>query len=275
VDFLDPNDFVLCLSVCFIRFQINNRPFLVMDNFRAPFQGLSQTLLHRTVSGGLYFVLQDWTYDMLSSTWQASRTDTRVIALAGLLAGALNGAILNSIASVKYQGWATAPKADQFAFVTTARRMYSSGGLEPFIKGTRATVARDAVFGVVYEVLRHSPVLMDGLHSLTSSGSPASSVTLPLSASAQFGLNLFAAVCATVVSAPFNYVRNIQYASQPNAPATSVTAELRRLIHEVRADAAPWQTLQRRLRLGWGSLRVGAGMAIGAKVYEVAQNIAI
>ena len=71
-------------------------------------------------------------------------------------------------------------------------------------------------------------------------------------------------------------MRNVQYASSVRDGPTSITFELRRLVSEVRGSrgtaTGPWQTLQLRLRLGWGSLRVGAGMAVGAKVYESAQD---
>ena len=266
----NPWDRALFLSV------VHNRPFLTLDNFRSPFQGVAQTLAHRTISGGLYFVLQDAVYDSLSRTFDSSRTDARVIGLAGLLAGAANGAALNSIAAVKYHGWATAGGERQFSFWSTARHMYCSGGVTPFVKGTRATVVRDSAFGVVYEVLRHSPLLVASVASLTSawsaSASNASNSGANSATPSQFTLNMCAAVCATVVSAPFNYVRNIQYASDAAAAPTSVVAELGRLVREARADASPWQALQRRLRLGWGSVRVGAGMAVGAHVYESVQQ---
>jgi hypothetical protein len=253
----NPWDRALFLSV------VHNRPFLTADNFKTPFQGLTQTLMHRTISNGLYFVLQDATYDGLCAVLQAKRTETRVVFLAGLLAGAANGALLNSIASVKYQGWAVAGPSDRFSFASTARQMYKEGKWSPFFKGTRATVTRDAAFGVTYELLRHLPTLM----AQSNEGAPPR-----LTPSHQFLLNVSSAVCATVVSAPFNYVRNVQYASSPQASHTTISAELRTLYREVCSDAAPWRTLQRRLRLGWGSLRVGVGMAVGTKVFELAQT---
>ena len=94
----NPWDRALFLSV------VHKRVFLSVENFRTPFQGLAQTLVHRTVSNGLYFALQDAAYDLASAVSQRPRTDTRVVFSAGLLAGAVNGAILNSIAAVKYQG---------------------------------------------------------------------------------------------------------------------------------------------------------------------------
>jgi hypothetical protein len=253
----NPWDRALFLSI------VHNRAFLMTDNFKTPFQGLTQTLMHRTISNGLYFVLQDATYDGLCAMLQAHRTETRVVFLAGLLAGAANGALLNSIAAVKYQGWALAGPSDQFSFALTARQMYREGGWLPFFKGTRATVTRDAAFGVTYELLRHLPVLV------ARSTEVAPSYSTP---SHQFLLNVSAAVCATMVSAPFNYVRNVQYASSPQAPPTTIMAELRTLYCEVCNDATPWRTLQRRLRLGWGSLRVGIGMAVGTTVFELAQT---
>jgi hypothetical protein len=217
--------------------------------------------------------------------------------------------------------------------------MYDSrqGGLAPFLKGARATIARDAVFGIMcvdfhfgrmprvclivweipeysalymyacrYETLRHSQRLGAALGSLadvcthayrnalgllpsassppaaatpTSVGAAALGTTMPAPASTspQFATNVAAAVCATVASAPLNFVRNVQYASAVRDDPTSIAFELRRLVSEVRDSrgtaTGPWRTLQLRLRLGWGSLRVGAGMAVGAKVYESAQDL--
>ena len=255
----NPWDRALFLSV------MHNRPFLVVENFRGPFQGLAQTLMHRTISNGLYFVLQDATYDALCHSMRVSRTDTNVVALAGLLAGAANGACLNVIAAVKYQGWAVVGPGDKFSFLHTSRTMWRGGGVAPFLKGTRTTIVRDASFGVVYEVIRHSPWLIARLGGTELNH-------MHLTASMQFNLNLGAAICATVVSSPFNYVRNIQYASSPAAAPTTIWSELRAFAHEVRGSAAPWQAVQRRLRLGWGSLRVGVGMAVGTKVYELTQH---
>jgi hypothetical protein len=93
----NPWDRALFLSV------IESRAFLSPSNFRTPFQGLSQTLVHRTFSNGLYFVLQDVAYDIMSDALNAPRSDSRVVLLAGLGAGAANGALLNSIAAIKYQ----------------------------------------------------------------------------------------------------------------------------------------------------------------------------
>ncbi len=93
----NPWDRALFLSV------IESRAFLSPSNFRQPFQGLSQTLVHRTVSNGLYFVLQDVAYDFISDALDKPRSDSSVVLLAGLGAGAANGALLNSIAAIKYQ----------------------------------------------------------------------------------------------------------------------------------------------------------------------------
>ena len=48
----NPWDRALYLSVK------EKRPFLLRENFRNPYQGWLQSAVHRTVSGGLYFVLQ-------------------------------------------------------------------------------------------------------------------------------------------------------------------------------------------------------------------------
>ena len=104
----NPVDRALYLSV------INLKPFLHADNWAQPFQGASNALLHRTISGGLYFAAydllekpvqkwsmqrpyrQDTTYDVLVTSF-----------LTGTLAGFVNGVVLNPIAAVKYAAWGT------------------------------------------------------------------------------------------------------------------------------------------------------------------------
>jgi len=75
-------------------------------------------------------------------------------------------------------------------------------------------------------------------------------------------VNGVAGVIATISSSPFNYARNRQYsfkASSDNRYPT-VWSSLQEL-------QALWSVEKRlvytRLRIGWGSLRVGLGMAFG------------
>lgn len=76
---------------------------------------------------------------------------------------------------------------------------------------------------------------------------------------------MIAAICGTIVSSPLNYVRNIHYATHPKDTLRPSTDILRELVVEGRANGAMY--VVRQLRVGWGTLRVGCGMAVGGYVY--------
>lgn len=69
------------------------------------------------------------------------------------------------------------------------------------------------------------------------------------------------------MSAPFNYVRTIQY--------TYMTVEHRpafkqfgRLWANAKKEESPLRYVQQRLRLGWGTARVAVGMAVAQLVFS-------
>lgn len=119
-----------------------------------------------------------------------------------------------------------------------------------------------------------------------------------------FVVNLLAALIATIGSSPWNYVRSVAYQTPPDsvfcgtkAVARSLWIQLKFVMdhgstfekfnyspHEqgkgdARAKApahmrvlASWRFLNSRLNVGWGSLRVGLGMAVGQLVFGFVQQ---
>ena len=84
---------------------------------------------------------------------------------------------------------------------------------------------------------------------------------------------MFSACVATVVSSPLNYVRNIQYAVDPTIGQRPEPARviLRKLWVQGRGCVTVFRRvawLQRQLRLGWGTARVGFGMAFSEQIYN-------
>jgi hypothetical protein len=65
----------------------------------------------------------------------------------GLVAGCLNGALLNPLAAIKYHNWGS-----EFSFLGSLRSALNAGGPGVLFNGMVSTVVRDAVFGVIYEV---------------------------------------------------------------------------------------------------------------------------
>jgi hypothetical protein len=97
----NPWDRALYLSVK------EQRPFLDRRNFKRPFQGFFQSMFHRTLSGGIYFPLYDiFENPCLNYFPESSEVNTIFArALAGNLAGASSGTMLNSLTTIKYTAW--------------------------------------------------------------------------------------------------------------------------------------------------------------------------
>lgn len=116
----NPWDRALYLSVR------ENRRFLHRENFVAPFRGFWQAVVQRTISGGLYFVLQDFTKSLVLSQYKnAANNPILTHLLIGCSAGVLNGMILNQLAVVKYHAW---NDREAMSFWRAAIHLYKNGG---------------------------------------------------------------------------------------------------------------------------------------------------
>ncbi len=83
-------------------------------------------------------------------------------------------------------------------------------------------------------------------------------------------MNLIAASVATVLSAPWNYVRNVHYGTPMNEKPKSGYLIIRQLWEQAiqeKTFVSRMYHLQRQLRVGWGTARVGCGMAFSSQVY--------
>lgn len=250
-----------------------NRIFLHLENFRNPFSGLLQTLFQRACSAGLYFPLEDIFMTVLLENPTSSTLNSNILSfIAGNTAGALNGLVLNPLAAVKvcYPKWC---ETRQFIltlnyqyhtwgieecfrehFFATARKMYSQGGIRPFVAGTVATVSRDMTFGGCFALLRHSAQTPDDTKTK------------------KVVINIFAGFMATLLSSPMNYVRNIHYATPPSEchqSALTILCQLWKMSSQETSFFSRLVYLQHKLRVGWGTARVACGMALGAHIYDI------
>mmetsp|Transcript_124036 Transcript_124036/g.358710 ORF Transcript_124036/g.358710 Transcript_124036/m.358710 type:complete len:282 (-) Transcript_124036:71-916(-) len=228
---LNPWDRALYLSV------VHRTSFFDRSNWQHPFRGILQTVGQRGLSSGLYFPLEE-----ACSRWTSSAV------VGGQLAGIINGAMLNPIALVKHQNWGSKEGA---SFVETSMHLYRYAGLKVFTHGLAVTMCRDAIFGFCFSLRKTA------WHCQDERGAFAASM-------------VFAAL-GTVLSSPFNYIRNITYASILASDGTSrsmrrrVEALLLEFAADVRRQETPLrsaQFVQERLKLGWGSFRVAVGMAM-------------
>lgn len=136
----NPVDKGLYLSVLY------RRPFLLRENFQHPFEGFGQAILQRTLSAGLYYPLYDTWQPLMDRVLPSYQHTVLPSIVAGILAGASSGALLNALSVVKYHNWGSS-QYSKFNVVKQAYVMYMNGGLIFFWNGIHATVFRDAVFG--------------------------------------------------------------------------------------------------------------------------------
>eukprot|EP01084_Bolivina_argentea_P276808 472399_1 len=249
---LNPYDKALYLSV------IHQRSFLNISNFHQPFQGVTQTLFQRAVSNGLYFPFEHFAYSISSNTLQLGPTASSITA--GTFAGAMNALLLNPIAAVKYTSW---NNKQNISYINQLYVMYNKGGKQQFIKGMYATMTRDIIFGSIFAYLRHSRrkqrLFNDNISYKNNLWIDASS-----------------AFVATMLSSPFNFVRNIQYATEHNQThIPSMMCVLRNFYLDGLKENSVMNRMKYwlfRLRIGWGTARVAVGMSFTSFCYEYTQR---
>jgi hypothetical protein len=89
----NPWDRALYLSI------MHERPFLSRENFRNPMSGVLQTVMQRAISAGLYFPLEEISYEILAHNYKT--TNPAITFVAGTFAGVLNGVIMNPFSRIK------------------------------------------------------------------------------------------------------------------------------------------------------------------------------
>lgn len=282
----NPYDRALYLSVR------DGTRFLSRVNWDRPYHGFGQAVVHRTLSGGLYFPLHDTFYPWLYRTalrmlrgqaaadvgasvgaragaggvggWEEELRRRRTAALvahtaAGNAAGAVSGVLLNGFSAVKYAAWGR--EGEEARFARTAWSMWRHGGVRAFANGTSTTVARDAVFGGAYAAIKHA---------LEEEGHDG------------FLVSVVAAGAATVLSSPINYARNVKYAASFKGGKTGQSLKVTSIVRELFWEA--WNHteggflgkadfLAGRLRIGWGTARVAFGMAATSELYIAMVNV--
>lgn len=108
----NPWDRALYLSVK------NTRPFLTKANFEKPFAGVTQTVVQRAISSGLYFPLEE----IFATLMNASEEKDEKVRLwklffAGTVAGAINGIVMNPFTRIKVNNLSP-PSSDCYPNIT-------------------------------------------------------------------------------------------------------------------------------------------------------------
>ena len=259
---LNPFDRALYLSVK------ERRAFLRAENFTRPYQGFLQSVGGRALSGGLFFPLESIFQSIYNQSGGGNIRSGRYrdgnVALTNFLvgsaAGSVNAIILNPLSAIKYRMWGKEEK--ERGMIQEAKYMWQRGGASPFFHGFVPTIWRDVMFGSTYTVLRFQ--LKDSEYT---GGEQA-----------QWASNMGAAALATVISGPFNLARNVQFATGSTEARPSISEviikDLFSKASEKESMLEQLKYLQNRLRVGWGTFRVAAGMALGQQVYDTLFSMA-
>jgi len=241
--FLNPWDRGLYLSI------INNRNFLLKENFLRPYQGLTQTLVVRSVSTGLYFPFEQMTRQKLD---QVPISQNARNMAGGCLVGAMTAFVLNPLNLVKYHSWSI---SDHTRFMESWRNIYRNAGVLGFSRGCSSALLRDMIFGATFSGLRNQRKLSND-EKLT-----------------RLSVNALSCFVATTLSSPLNYSRNVQYATSSSKECPSILVILKdlrdKVYSEQKTSIKRLQSFQSHLRLGWGTARVAVGMSLIELLYSM------
>ncbi len=237
----------------------HDRPFLDRANFTTPYRGVTQAVIQRTLSSGLYFFMQK---EIKEAIYRAlphpfPNRDSVAQFSTGLLAGSFCGIITNPISAAKYYSWGS-----HSSFSQSTQIMWKQGGYKPFIIGMRATVIRDGLYGCFYEFTRSLLSDLELFNRLPFDPAPI-----------QFTCNLLAAAGATVLSSPINYARVKQFSTPLGEAEPSIVKTLVALCHESKSEAKSVlgraHFFYNRLKIGSGTARTAVGMAVGQGCFDV------
>jgi hypothetical protein len=267
---MNPYDRSLYLSIK------HNRGFLLRENFTAPYHGCGQALFQRTVFGSMYYIMQSeldqHLYPIVNSHLKKSTVFTPISEpighlAVGLTAGISYGIITNPISAIKYFTWGDESRK----FIVSTLEMWNKGGFAPFTKGTLATVNRETSYSTTYELMRY---LLHAKFVDKNKSTQNASFNL---FTAEFVCNVLAAAIGTVASSPFNYARNLQYASIPEAKAPKI----KKVLNELWKESTPHMGkglgragfFAETLKIGWGTLGSAVKMGLGQFIFDKTRQV--
>ena len=241
----------------------DKKPLFSKKYWVKPFDGLRTTFYQRMFSQGIYFTLQgelnNRLYPVLKNQYGVSDKSSKFII--GSSAGAITGFFSNGIYAVKYYTF----KKKGGAPLKNAIEMFSKGGIKPFFKGINAGISRDMTFGACYEVLNaYSDEYV--LNKIPKENKKSQESLYAL-------FRFISAAIATTMNSPFNYARNMQFASPPH----QVQPGIMELLAAIWAGSKkiPEKGLlprlsffQNRFVIGFGTARAALGMVTGQEVFN-------
>jgi hypothetical protein len=238
-------------------------PLFAPKYWKKPFSGLRTTVYQRMLSASLYFTMQGELNSQLKPAMQENQYPLFFIQLTiGVLTGITTGLFSNANHAVKYYSYKHGKGKKP---LENAIKMWQKGGISPFFKGVTASVMRDSIFGINYELINYATdtYLLNELNKKIEDEK--------LQGSAFFISRFLSATTATACSSPFNYIRSMQFNSkldkkQPHSFDILCDAwkESNKYIKEhPEKFFARMNFFQSRFMIGSGTARSGLGMASG------------
>lgn len=228
----------------------DNNKFLSKSNWTSPYHGVFNALGNRVIQYGFYYNIVDYYLGIFKDHHWFSNNHIQSIC-AGVATGITTAVLLNPVSCVKYHAWGTDHKLGY-----VARDMYKTSGLHSFSRGLGTTALRDALFSSMYLLGKR----------FLDEKFPDSSL--------KFMGNVIISCLATIITSPINYIRNIKYASGYISSNPSYSEVMKQLVLNQDVYQGKRDTYKviryyfGKFAVGWGTLRVGVGIALGQYIYD-------
>jgi hypothetical protein len=215
------------------------KPFFDPSLWKTPYRGVTKALYGRIMSYGVYLAFFD-----LYSDFFKKRTKQHLV-LASLATGTSTVVCSHGFNVVKMYQWSHNSSG---GMLQSTKLMTKEYGGRVFLTAFPQTCARDCLFSLGYFILSKK-----------------------LNEKKKFGVSVLIASSSTALLSPLNYLRSRAFFDfkEPHVPVRRVAQELK---EGMQAKKTLFQKVafiaHSRFNIGFGTLRVGVGMAVADKIYH-------
>jgi hypothetical protein len=245
------------------------------------FHTWTQTITHRTITGGVFFgslnacttYLSPHIFSLLNENQPNNpKQFNKIIAnfCGGVTAGNLTAVFATPLYAIKTHTLTKLAQSKQkLRFIPACQDMWKTQGVKAFARGLGPVLMRDTVSGGTYRALG---ILLQ--ETIISKHDQQSHLTVLNDNVLKMSCNFISAGTGTILSSPFNYARNKQCAAENPAQESTAT-----LLKKVWDDSKPFTKINRlrffksTFQLNYGIARVAVGMAVGQGLYDAADTI--
>jgi hypothetical protein len=212
----------------------NKNSLFSKGNWTKPYSGVTQAVGNRIISYGMYYPFVDFYKNLLGDTNHF---------IVGTCTGISTAVLINPINVIKYTNW---NNNTSFSIIKSGRQMINSYGYGILMRSVQYTIFRDVTFGVFYTMI--SPTL---------------------NPEKNFIKDVALVSAATVASSPINYFRSQILMAPLNKPIPTAKIIWTEFVADVKTKPNKISyVMGNRFCIGWGTLRVGIGMALSRQQYE-------